>query len=132
MADPNFDPAETLILEAGDAASTAAMPFRPSPAAITIPVNFTRAGWLLLADTDYPGWVASVDGQPVPIRHGDLAFRAVPVPAGAHTVLFDYQPASLRAGFALTLVGLGLALGMAAWSVDWRRGWGGVRPNAAR
>ena len=133
LADPNFDPAETLILEVDDAANTAAAtPFRPSAAATTIPVTFEQAGWLLLADTDYPGWVASVDGQPVLVRHGDLAFRAVAVPAGAHTVVFDYEPTSLRAGLVLTLIGLGLVLGMAAWSADWGRGWVGGRPNAKR
>ena len=104
--------------------------FRPSWAAVVLPVNLAQAGWVLLADTGYPGWVASVDGQPAPIRHGDYAFRAVAVPAGPHTVVFDYRPDSLRRGWQLTLMGVLLTLVLAAWSLDWGRTWRGPSPDA--
>jgi hypothetical protein len=130
LADPNFDPAKTLILEAGDETSVAPLAaFVPSAAAMVLPVNLPQAGWLLLADTDYPGWVAAVDGQPAAIRHGDYAFRAVAVPAGAHTVVFDYQPDSLRLGWRLTALGGVLLLVLAVWSLDWGRGLRRVRPH---
>ena len=128
LADPNFDPAKTLVLEAGDETSAAPLAvFTPSSAAVVVPVNLPQDGWVLLADTDYPGWEAAVDGRPAAIRHGDYAFRAVAVPAGAHTVVFDYQPNSLRLGWRLTGAGGALVLVLAAWSLDWgrglRRGW---------
>ncbi len=123
LTDSSFDPAKTVILEAGDESNAATpAPFTLSAAAITISVNLAQAGWVLLSDTDYPGWVAAVDGRPVPVRHGDYSFRAVAVPGGAHTVVFDYQPASLRNGWLLTAVGLLLVLVLIAWSLDGGRG----------
>lgn len=50
------------------------------------------AGWLVLADQDFPGWSASVDGAMLPIHRANGLFRAVCVPAGEHTVRFDFHP----------------------------------------
>jgi hypothetical protein len=122
VSDPGFDPAGTLILEAGDALSGPIAPAGwPSTNALTIPVTLDRAGWLMVADTSYPGWVVTVDGQAAPVRHADYAFRAVRVPAGAHTVVFDYRPDSLTTGWVLTALGGALALGLGAWGLVWPR-----------
>jgi hypothetical protein len=53
---------------------------------------------LVLTDTWFPGWTATVDGRDVPILRANVAFRAVPVPAGRHLVAFEYRPASVRTG----------------------------------
>jgi uncharacterized membrane protein YfhO len=55
-----------------------------------------------LADTYYPGWTAAVDSQPVRLFRANYAFRAVQVPAGPHTVVFDYRPLSFAVGAWLT------------------------------
>jgi hypothetical protein len=49
-------------------------------------------GFLVVSDTFVPGWAARVDGAPATMIVVDLAFRAVPVPAGAHTVEMRYSP----------------------------------------
>ena len=64
-----------------------------------------RGGFLLLADTWYPGWKATVDGRPAPILRANLAHRAVSLPPGSHRVAFVYRPASVFIGFALSLAG---------------------------
>jgi len=74
-------------------------------------VNLPRRagpGRLVLADVDYPGWTAEVDGRSVPIAAANVAFRSVAVPAGARRVEFRYRPASVRAG--LWISGLAWAL----------------------
>ena len=131
LADPNFDPSQTVILERSDeTAPVLPLHLPPSAAAVTIPVNLVRAGWVVLADTGYPGWVVTVDGRAAPLRHGDYAFRAVAVPPGVHTVVFDYQPDSLRQGLFLTTAGALLTLLLAAWRLGyprqyWQRSGGG-------
>ncbi len=86
------------------------------PKQVTVQVDAAAAGWLLLLDTDYPGWEAAVDGSPAPIRRANGAFRAVEVPAGQHVVEFRYRPASLRVGAAGSALSL-LALAALGWGV---------------
>ncbi len=56
--------------------------------------------------TYYPGWEATVDGTPTRILRADYAFLAVPLPAGATSVVLAYRPATFRAGLALSALGL--------------------------
>ena len=77
--------------------------------AVQIDVNAARDAWLILADTDYPGWTATVDGDSAPIYRANLAFRAVQVAAGAHTVRFEYRPGwLLEAAFLTAISALGI------------------------
>jgi uncharacterized membrane protein YfhO len=67
---------------------------------------------VLLTDTYYPGWKASLDGRPVQIHPTDYAFRGVIVPEGTHELVFEYDPASFKLG---ALVALLTALGLAGF-----------------
>ena len=71
------------------------------------------AGVLVLSDTNYPGWHATLNGASVPIYPVNGIFRGVWVPAGAYEVEFTYWPASLSWGLSLwgTTVGVLLAGG---------------------
>ncbi|MBV8882255.1 MAG: YfhO family protein [Planctomycetaceae bacterium] len=73
---------------------------------------------LVVAETDYPGWEATVDGAVVPILRANLAFRAVEVPAGTHRVEFRFRPSFARTGLWASLFFLALAPA-AAWR--WRK-----------
>lgn len=73
---------------------------------------------LVLTDNFYPGWTATVDGVKTPIWRANSLFRAVEVPAGSHTVVFRYRPASLRWGAAIS--GLTLLLMMAGFLIKRR------------
>src|SRR5690606_1626429 len=70
-----------------------------------------EGGVLVLSDQHYPGWHAEVDGEPAEIVRANVAFRAVCVPAGEHTVTFTYRPASFFAGTGIS------AVGWAMWAV---------------
>lgn len=65
---------------------------------LTLEVDASGEGLLVVADTLYPGWIALVDGVPAPILPANLSYRAVVVPAGAHTVSFVFRPRSLYIG----------------------------------
>jgi hypothetical protein len=68
------------------------------PNSIQLTTQLPQAGWLVIADTNYPGWVAAVNGKPAPIHHANVAFRAVRLPAGKATVRLLFQPSALMLG----------------------------------
>jgi len=73
-------------------------------------VTARQGAYLILNDTYYPGWIAAVDGRRTPIQPANVTFRAVPVAAGRHQVTFKYEPASIRFGLLLALLGVAVAL----------------------
>jgi hypothetical protein len=93
-------------------------------------VDARGAGYLVVADADQTGWVATVDGRPARLVPADEGVVAVAVPAGRHTVALHYQTpyhdagAWLSAGTATGLGGLVLA---EWWWIRRRR----RRPGAA-
>ena len=68
-------------------------------------------GMVILADSYYPGWQATVDGRSAPIWEAYGAIRGVVVPAGDHQVEFRFRPGSVYLGAGLFLLGL-LATGV--------------------
>ena len=85
-----------------------------TPAAVTLDgdtrvmldVDAARPGFVVLTDTYYPGWKASVDGHAADIKPANVAFRAVRVPAGKHVVSFRYRPLSFLIGGAISAIAL--------------------------
>jgi len=62
------------------------------PGRIEIDVSAPSAGVLVVHDTYYPGWVATIDGEPASILRADTLFRGVEVPAGRHRVVMHFAP----------------------------------------
>lgn len=69
-------------------------------------VSSDGGGLLVLSESNYPGWKASIDGNPAPVYTADISLQSVVVPGGRHTVEFRFAPASLYAGAAASLFGL--------------------------
>lgn len=82
------------------------------PEQVTIAVTTTEAALLVLSDTAFPGWQATVDGEPTPIHTTNVLFRGVEVPPGEHRIVMRYQPTRWRSGVWLTLFGSILWLGL--------------------
>ena len=100
------------ICGSGEATSTAQL-LSASANHVTVAVDAPAGGWLLLADSYYPGWAAYVDGEQRTVYPAQGLLRAVQLPAGAELVEFVYQPTSFYVGVGLTLLGLALML----WAV---------------
>jgi len=66
-----------------------------SNAEIAITVGAGDAGQLVLREFYYPGWQASVNGQPVEISKHDGLFRAVPLSAEESQIIFRFDPLTL-------------------------------------
>lgn len=75
---------------------------------IVVHASAPKSAILLLADTFYPGWEATLDGRPVEIMRANIAHRAVALPAGSHEVIFRFRPRSIFISY--TLSGLGILI----------------------
>jgi len=103
---PNDDEPVGLAFSGQPSPSDAATIVLYTPERVEIETTLDSPGWLLLTDTYYPGWQASIDGQPVDILQANVLFRAIPVSAGNHRVVFEFKPRSLRWGASITGVAL--------------------------
>ncbi len=131
LADPDFDPYRQVLLEQEPANPPAScgpqipdseLTLRERPNGITITVPSGAGGYLVCADTWYPGWRAYVDGVEVEVLRVNYAFRAVALPADAHEVVFVYQPRSFVAGGLISAAALAMvSLACPARLRRWRR-----------
>ncbi|MET0552002.1 MAG: YfhO family protein [Vicinamibacteria bacterium] len=81
---------------------------------LLLAASLSDPGWVVVVDAWDPGWHARVDGHPAPLQRANLAFRAVPVPAGVHTVELLFRPRWLTAALSVSLASLlVLATGLA-------------------
>jgi hypothetical protein len=117
LADPAFDPTTEVLLEHSDPNTWSPMSSLPhsasgveyqialqdTPNGVTIHAGLDAPGYLVVADTWYPGWRATVDGEEVELLRANYVFRAVLLGAGDHVVRMLYQPLWLRAGAVLSL-----------------------------
>jgi uncharacterized membrane protein YfhO len=82
------------------------------PLRVELTATMKGDGYVVLADTTYPGWRATVDGVKAPIFAANGLFRAVFVRDGSHHVRFEYRPRPFRLGAAIAAVTAALAVGL--------------------
>lgn len=63
--------------------------------------DFSTERVLHLHLTDYPGWSATIDGRPLPLRTLAGTMLEATVPSGRHVVVVRYWPATFRLGLWL-------------------------------
>ena len=88
-----------------------------TPGHILLNVEAQRPSLVVVAESYYPGWHATVDGQPVEIVRANYLSQGIVVPEGKHTIEMKYEPDSFRNGMLLSLVGL---LGLGGLIIWWR------------
>ncbi len=87
---------------------------------IDIQVDTPAAGMLVLSDTFYPGWVATVDGGETPVYQVNHALRGVFVPVGNHHIQFRFRPKSVQIAMWLAGFSLLASIALIVTSGDWR------------
>lgn len=73
---------------------------------ITLETSAKTNTLLFLSDTYFPDWEVSIDGVSGKIYRADFAFRAVPLKAGKHTVVFDYGAYNFKEGLGVSIFSL--------------------------
>ena len=58
-------------------------------------VNSKNGGVVVFSEIYYPGWTATIDGQPAELGRVNYILRAVSVKPGKHTVVLDFHPTSI-------------------------------------
>jgi hypothetical protein len=67
--------------------------------------NAANGQFAVFSEVYYPnGWKAFIDGKETPIVKVDYALRGLNIPAGDHTITFDFAPASYKLGNTLNLI----------------------------
>lgn len=93
------------------------------PEVVTVHLTSATDGLLVVSQAYANGWNGYVDGQRIPVVRTDQALQGVPVPAGDHVVVLEYEPAGLTVGLWVTGGSVVLLLGV--WSsalAGWLRG----------
>lgn len=83
------------------------------PNRLVYETSSSKEGVVVFSEIYYPGWQATIDGQPVAISRADYILRAMKVPAGKHKIEMSFDPQSLHitesiayGALALLLVGV--------------------------
>lgn len=86
-------------------------------------ITTPKGGVAVLSEVYYPGWTATIDGQPAGLGRANYVLRALKVPAGSHKVVLEYKPASVGTTEALAFTALALILlaFVTAGVGQWRR-----------
>jgi hypothetical protein len=112
LSDANTDLAATAISQdnIGGIESCAAKDdleievFRPGALAVTATMACT--GLMVVGDSYFPGWTATIDGRPARVHEIYGVVKGVVVPTGTHRVKLEYRPWTVLAGGLMTALGL--------------------------
>jgi hypothetical protein len=92
-----------------------------SPRTMTYESQSATGGLVVFSEIYYPGWKATVDGKESDILRADYILRALQVPAGRHTIVFNFEPDPYVTGNKITTASswlvLLLFLGSMAWTL---------------
>jgi len=126
-SDPDFDPRRTALLEvapnelpqlpggtthAGDEARI--IDYRSSQ--LTIETNAATNSLLVVSEMFYPGWEATIDGQPTRIMLTDYVLRGVAIPSGKHRIEMRYRAPAARNGAIVSAISIFVLLGLLVYS----------------
>ena len=83
------------------------------PERLVVETDAQVPAYLVVSDSFDPGWSATIDGEPATIYPAYCAFRAVFLPEGKHSVVFEYSPAGFKLGLVISLCGM--LVGLVLW-----------------
>lgn len=67
-------------------------------------------GVAVFSEVFYPGWTATVDGEPAEVVRVNYVLRAVRIPSGKHTIVMTYEPDSIKTTETIGYASMGVLL----------------------
>ncbi|MBM6992965.1 MAG: YfhO family protein [Prevotella sp.] len=115
VADKQFEQQLGKAVPQGSNAMATLKTYEPN--SLVYDINSDKGGVLVFSEVYYPGWTATVDGQPAELGRVNYILRAMNIKPGKHQVTLSFHPASIQKtesvayasyGILLVLVALGL------------------------
>jgi uncharacterized membrane protein YfhO len=86
---------------------------------VEIVADANEPSLVVVAQTYYHNWRATIDGQPAKLLRANAAFQAVQIPAGGHIIRLIYRDRAFEAGALIS--GIGWICGLSVLVVLRRR-----------
>ena len=80
------------------------------PNNLTYEVKSSKGGVVVFSEIYYPGWTATIDGQPAELGRVNYLLRALNVKVGNHKVVLDFHPTSIKKTETVAYVGYAVLL----------------------
>jgi hypothetical protein len=123
ILDPRFDVRRAALFDTGATVTARTVSALPAPlegkvtASLYAPGRMTlvldapapAGAALVVSENYYPGWKATVNGQPAKVGRADFTLIGVELPTGARTVELSFDSAPYHTGKTVTLAALALS-----------------------
>jgi hypothetical protein len=123
ILDPRFDVRRAALFDPGatvTARTVSALPaplegkvtataYEPGRMTLALDAPAPAGAALVVSENYYPGWKATVNGQPAKVGRADFTLIGVELPAGARTVELSFDSAPYDTGKTVTLAALALS-----------------------
>ncbi len=128
LARPDFKPDEVVIVNeeilpptqtaTGSAGTVKYESYAPKR--IVQKTSSTIPSLMLMNDRHHPDWHVTIDGKPAKLLRCNFVVRGLQIPAGEHTVLWEFKPSLKVFWISCSAVALALILCIVAWFLTMR------------
>lgn len=121
VADKKF---QSALGESVAQANTSLVTLREyQPNRLIYDVHSDKGGVVVFSEIYYPGWTATIDGEPAELGRVNYILRALNVKPGSHEVVLDFHPTSVKVTEAVAYVGYValLLIILAGIGMAWRK-----------
>lgn len=121
VADKKF---QSVLGESVAQANTSLVTLREyQPNRLIYDVHSDKGGVVVFSEIYYPGWTATIDGEPAELGRVNYILRALNVKPGSHEVVLDFHPTSVKVTETVAYVGYValLLIILAGIGMAWRK-----------